>query len=340
MFSVSIIFFLTIMLSLPLTKYSKLPLLFPICLLIFAFGFRADFGNDYSSYHDLYSQYTSTNSWIGYEALFYRVLSAFHSFKLFVLAHTVLLCILIYIFIRTAGAGLSKPVFLAFLLLNPYIFLMHLSAMRQAIAIMLIAIAINTLFMAKSRIKSLILIFFATQFHLSALFGLLVYPAYLTRPWRVESVLLLGSLISGIVVLNLDSLLRNAAAIEPSLSVYSSYLNVDFTGSALGLLSSILIAILVIYIASESANVPHYVRSICVITMIASVHTFSVPYLARLVMYGEVFIPVLAALAFNSTRKLRKLILLLLIAYFVRYVRFFHSELYGPHYSHLGWSLP
>ena len=153
------------------------PLIWGSFVVLFAFSaLRYGYGNDYFSYLGIYN-YIKLNGWYDYyekNPLFILLNRFSPNFYIFVavtsLAFLVAIFVLIYRNVSPKYQGIAVLLFV----LNPYIFLTNLSAIRQATAMVVFVLAIY-FSMKKKIVPYILLILVASMIHTSAILLLPIY---------------------------------------------------------------------------------------------------------------------------------------------------------------------
>lgn len=157
-----------------------------VILFVFA-ALRYMYGNDYSSYYNWYDYVRNGGSSpFGPEVLFTLLYKLVPSFFVLIAMISAVYLLLVYLLISrnlpTEYAWISVFIFLV----NPYIFLMNLSALRQCLATCLFILAVDFSYQRKA-FKFCVLILIATLFHKSAF---ILFPLYFIandKPVRITT---------------------------------------------------------------------------------------------------------------------------------------------------------
>ena len=162
-------FFLIVINFLADIRYKKYFLILSFFLLFLFSAFLYDFGNDYMSYYSYFKNVKSGVSDVSIaETGFYYLCLIFPSFNLMLAFLSLVFFIVLYNLIKNTLPPNLYPFALFILLIDPYLFLMSLSAVRQTIAAMIFMIAV--FFALKKRyITYILLCLLAFVFHASAI---------------------------------------------------------------------------------------------------------------------------------------------------------------------------
>ena len=158
-----------------LKENTKKILLLPFAVLFIFAALRYDYGNDYMSYANIFKNLTryDYNLLIG-EELFVLLNKISPSYQVMLIVVSLFFLFMVY---KLISENVNIEYFgIAFLIfvINPYLFLVNLSAVRQSIAIALFIIAIEFAYKRKI-IPYIIFIAIATLFHNSAIVLLPIY---------------------------------------------------------------------------------------------------------------------------------------------------------------------
>ncbi len=199
-------------------KINKKSLLLISFILLFLFSaLRFEFGNDYNSYLNIYNivQITGENNYYSANPLFIFLNKISPTFQWFIAITSFIFLFAVYKLIKKNVSPEYHGIALLVFLLNPYIFIINLSAVRQGIAIALFIFAIHYA-IKRNPVPYIILILAAAMFHTSAIVLLPVY--FLVKPKKVSK----GFLIGFIIVLFV--LLLSSASFEWVLNMFQDFL--------------------------------------------------------------------------------------------------------------------
>lgn len=175
-------------------------LLFSFMLLFIFSALRDGFGNDYDSYKNIYDIIKATGEYSFYDdnPLFVLLNKISPTFQWFIAITSFIFLFAIYRLIKKNVEIEYHGLALLLFLLNPYIFLINLSSIRQSIALALFIFAIG--FAIKRKIMPyILLIFIASLFHTSAIvllpFYFLAKPKKVSRAFLIIFILVLALLI-------------------------------------------------------------------------------------------------------------------------------------------------
>ncbi len=172
---IHLIFFLVIILALPIfNKYYPF-YIFSFLSLVLVLSLRFEYGNDYSGYLLIHNMINNGQfAWGSTDILFKWVNQIVPNFELFIFMWSVFYIFTIYLLFKKALKVKEYWLGLSVLLINPYLLLIHLSSIRQTLALCCFVIAI--LFAKKRQFGGYcVAILVAAGFHSTAI---LLFPIY------------------------------------------------------------------------------------------------------------------------------------------------------------------
>lgn len=321
-------------------KNKKLCLKIAFGILIFFSAIRYDFGNDYFSYYRSFAAIMSGHLQFENEPMFTLLVKLFRNYYIFIAATSILTIIPIYFLIKNYVADNYKGLAVLIYCINPYLFLISLSSIRQMLALSFFIIALH--FSKEHKIiPYLIFIILATMCHISAI---ILLPFYLiANDKKVNRIQLI------VVVLILLILLFGNDAFERLLRYgldFFDNINYNYYSTRGGntLRATLLSAIWFIYIAMNinklSGNTLMFTK-LSLVGYIFSILAYKVSMFARISMYFEIFsiisIPMIMYQNNTSLRKSGKLFYivnkyilpsLIFTIYILRYYSFFTNPLW------------
>lgn len=315
--------------------------LFLSFFLLFVFSaLRYNFGNDYTSYQRWFEYIkiggkSPYGSQIGFTWL-NRIIPSYY----------LLLAIISFLFLWSVyhmiKANLDAELYgLAVFIftINPYLFLMNLSAIRQSIAIALFIIAVNCA-QKKQLVRYIILIAVAGLFHTSAI---VLFPFYfIINENKINKFFV--AIIAGLLILTFADEKFFNNTIQSILnffdnSQYEHYYS-DVQGNSLRatLLSSIYLIYVLLNINRLSGKKLLFSK-LYLISLILAIFEFRLSMLTRIQMYFDIFsiisLPSIFTHCYKNSRgtadKIFNVIIfptLIVIIYFLRYYSFFTNPLW------------
>ncbi|WP_238382807.1 EpsG family protein [Vibrio coralliirubri] len=307
---------------------------FSLVILFIFLAIRTDFGNDFESYrHTYYSLSMNLQAWGQNDKLFVYLNSISPTFEFFIFITSLIYIVTIGWFICTYLDNKYYSFSLFFLLINPYLFLIHASALRQMLAMCLVIFAFHFLINRKKLLYVLIILA-ASEFHPSAvaLLSLVVVP-FNKRPSTMLKVTLVFSLPIMLSSSVFSSLLGFILDFLPQYSHYES-------GEGNSLRSVLLSFIIFLFIlirmnTVDDKHVPFV--NMTLISSYLSLLAFNLGMLTRFAIYFDVFSIVGMPVLFSNLRKDKKAFLfglLVLAIYILRYYSFFTNNLWQPFFQY------
>lgn len=328
-----VIFAISLLFSLPNTR-RKVPFFLTLCTLFLFAALRYDFGNDYMAY---YSIHTAINNGLpshGQNDLLYKLLNLMiPNFFWFVAFTSLFYMIGIGYLIRINLKPTEYWFSMLILLLNPYLFLVHLSSMRQTLAIVIVIFAMEALALRKGVLFSL-LILLASGFHKSALVLLPLYFIINQRKIGKNAMLL----ILGLIVIMLgtpifDWIINLVLHYFPQYTVYYEY---GLKNSIRSTLISSFFLFLVLFNLDKLDGKEVVYGKLSLLSVSISVLSARLALLGRIGMYFAIFTIVTVPRIFSKiTNKNVRLVLfvVMMAIYLLRYFSFFSNPLWNESYS-------
>lgn len=312
-----------------------------ILLFVFA-ALRYNFGNDYPAYFENFLKVKAGLSVYGDQVLF-EWLNRYSPSYYFLIAVTSLFTIYtFYWLIRNYVSEKCWPMAMLILLINPYLFLMSLSAIRQTISMCLFIFSIHFAYKRKP-IPYFLLIAAASLFHTSALLLLPVY--FIANEKKFSKTFSAVTVFATVLLLVSSSLFSNI--IESMLSAidvsnYWYYYKQDEGNS---LRATLLSAVYFIYVV---INLPYLkgktlmFSKLYLLAAICALLSYKVSMITRVQQYFDIFsivsLPMIMEANLERCKGLRLMNvlnryifpLLILAIYVLRYYSFFTNPLWEP----------
>lgn len=336
------VFSFAVILPLVAKEHKKLAIGVSFVALFIFLAIRYDFGNDYSGYervHWIVQNKGMMSRWLTYRGCeAYSFLNfLFDDFYVMIAFISFLYCYIVYRLITNNCEKKYWALSVFVLTFNPYILLMHASALRQTMAILVFIVAVDFAY-RKKMIAYFCLIYVATLFHSSAV---ILYPVYflLCFDWK-ESFMLavltcaLMVIFSGGAVVNFISEISGDVIGE---GMTEHYIDASNTVRATVLSSLYLIFMLFAYPEAEGKDAI-YLR-LGIVSALCAVVALRVSMFTRIQMYFEIFTIVAIPVAFKSIKAPKFFLIsnelyrfswiaLLIIIYFLRVYSFFTNPLW------------
>ena len=315
-----------------------------ILLSLFAI-FRYNYGNDYNSYMKSYEIIKDGGVVFDNEILYTLLNKITPSFYLLIAITSLFFLFVIYRLVNKQLLGLYQGLAVVIFLINPYLFLLNLSSIRQCIAMCIFIIASKYL-QERNFFKYVLLIILASAFHLSAFVLILLYFFVNDKEMnKLQTVLLVGGmvflLIEGTVITRL---------IETGLSVFDNtdYLYHYSQGNTNSLRATLLTGVYFVYVAINLVHLKGY-KLICgklyLIGLFIGMLAIHFAMITRIQMYFDIFsiitIPSIIEYHINNPGKRWLRIInicvfpaLILTIYAARYYSFFSNPLWETFFNY------
>lgn len=328
----SSIFILNILVAFTRTNYLiKVSLIYSFIFIFLFLAFRVDYGSDYHAYEFIFNSIKKGISSHGQsDRLFYLFNLYLPDFRTFIVVTSFLYAVVIFY----AMYRWVKPKYyclgVCFLILNPYLFFIHTSAIRQTLAMLFFLIAV--IFIEKKNyFWFFIFVVLATGFHISAAILLLLVPviAFLKIPKvkvliPIIIIIAYGSFSGAFFFL--VSEITNAF-----LPLYVFYLANDVEASSRTFIISSFFLTLNTVALYKCDKDKLLISKLGFISAIISILYFSFPMISRLDIYFGLFsIFSMIHLIEKVQSRINKFALTFVVffLFFVRYVSFFNNEMW------------
>lgn len=323
-----------------LGRYKKAFLIFAFLCIFLFLSFRINFGSDYKAYLYYFLQiseggysYEEVGKEYGWFLINYLCRNI--TFPGLVALHALLYVISFYLLIVKTVS--SKFYWLAtfILIFDPDNMLIHLSAMRQSLAICFLIMGCLWLNgKKKNKLPSFISFLIAASFHISSLvFTVAYFFLILTRKGSVNKMKGLLILVSSVALFPISLMLISLFPIPQN---YSTYL--EETSSSIGIGFIITLFLFVFYLFNEKyIKSPDkiYIRSVEVGYFLTPIR-YGIPMFGRIIFYFSVFnivgFPILLQ---NIKKRNIKWIGMFVMIIFIlfRFFMFFQSDITGESYE-------
>jgi hypothetical protein len=319
----------------------KLPLSFILFTLFLIYSLRSNYGNDYESYNLIFKN-TKINhqfeikNYINFEGFFNILIYISPTYRFLIIIHSFLYFSILYYIIKFYIKN-NKVYFFMFFMINPYIFLIHMSALRQSLAILIFLIGCYYSFSKNNKIPLVLAIILSTMFHTSAIVLIILIPLFSilnseTTYKKILLIFILALLLPHINNLEIISDLLERLGFD-FLIRYKIYIEDSQTNSTSSVITKFIIFLGLSYLCILFKQEKCYVRNFALIASAIELAAYAMPMISRLAMYFEMFIPIMLANAMNKYRNGNIVCIILLIIYGLRYVNFFTDSIYAEPYS-------
>lgn len=227
------------------------------------------------------------------------------------------------------------------LLINPYLFLIHLSAFRQTLSICFVILAVYY-GIKKRAIFYFFLVLIASGFHQSALIMLPIYFLLTNKKLNVVKITTIVFLVFILLSTPLLGTLINWT-LDFFPSHYSSYYEEGLQNSLRSTLISSFFFFLILFNINKLEGQDLIYGKLSLIATIISLLAYKVSMISRIGMYFDVFLIVTIPVIFSKIKNVRLrtlLFVLMIFIYLLRYWSFFNNDIwidsYGTYQTILG----
>ena len=327
---VHLIFISALIFSIP-SLNKKIPFFFFTFAILYLFlALRYDYGNDYMSYLNIHTRINEgLPSWGQTDLLFYRLNLLIPNFDAFIALTSLFYIVTIWYLIKNNLVKNQYWFAVLILLINPYLFLVHLSGIRQTLAICFFIIAIS--FAVKRNIVLyIIFILLATGMHASAIVLLPLYLILTEKKFNKKHVII--TMIT-IAVLFLTPLFDIIAfkLLDYLPQHYETYYEQGAQNSLRATIISFFYVLLILLNLGKLEGRQIIYGKLSLIATIISVLAIRVSMITRIGMYFDIFLIITIPQIFNRIEKKNyKLILFFLLIgiYLLRYYSFFANPMW------------
>ncbi|ETT45158.1 putative polysaccharide polymerase protein [Paenibacillus sp. FSL R7-269] len=313
----------------------KLPFFYFTFAVLFLFlALRYNYGNDYLSYSLIHSALNSgISAWGENDILFKYSNILIYNFQWFIAVVSFFYILVIYQLIKKTILIENYWISVLILLINPYLFLVHLSGIRQTIAICFIIISV--FFLIKKRIiYYLLFIIIASGFHQSAIILLpmcfFINDRKIKKKWMV---IIVGFLLFIVFTPLLELIINQTYQIFPQ---YRHYVEEGNENSVRSTLISSFLFFFIIFNINKLEGKELIFGKLSLIATIISIAAFKISMITRFGMYFDIFmiitIPqILTKINVRANKQI--LFILIVLIYLLRYFSFFNNPLWHDAYS-------
>ena len=333
---VHIVFLLVLLCMIPQLNRKYPFYIFGFIILLLFMSLRYNYGNDYKSYENMH--YFTNNGYIisgESDYLFSKLMMLIKNFDLFILVISVFYLLVIFTLIKNNLSTKQYWFAIIILLSNPYLFLIHLSSLRQTLAICFFIIAV--VFAKKRKISMYILcVLLASGMHSSAIILLPLYfilnEKKFKSKWIIFTYILIFTLLftpffNVILNFSLDYLPKN----------YIYYINQGNQNSIRAtLISSFFLFLISFNLKKMNINEVIYAK-LSLLSAFLSVLSIKISMLTRVGMYFDIFLIItLPQIFMKIENKIYRLSLLMLLFFILllRYYSFFSNPTWASFRSY------
>lgn len=325
---------IVVIISIILAKIGKKGFYLSFLLLLLFMSLRYNFGNDYMSYLEGYELIKlGQNSHIGNSYLYKKLNIISPNFYFLITAISFFYLVVIFSFIKK-NLGYNRYWFSLLLLLgNPYLFFIHLSTIRQTLAILFFILSVDFIY-KKNFKKYFLLNLIGSEFHRSSI---ILIPLYfiittkkISRIAKIFIIIIVFFLLSDYLYIIIEKILIYFPG-------YKHYLEIpEKLGVRSVVISSFYVYFIFKYINKLNDQKMIYGKLYMIGTII-QILAFNIPMLTRIGMYFDIFMVVAIPQIFSIITSKREKIInfgMILLILLLRYVSFFNTPLWKSFFSY------
>lgn len=302
---------------------------FSFFVLFIFLALRYDYGNDYMAYYDIHTAINSGLSAWGESDILFKILNLLISnFYIFIAIISLFYIITIYFLIKD-NLKINQYWFaVLILLINPYLFIIHTSALRQTIAICFFIFAVNFVFKRKL-IMYIIFILIATGFHASAVILLPFYFILTESKINKKYIIIIYALLALLLLTPLFEIITNKI-LEYLPNHYLYYFKQGAQNSIRSMLISSFFFFLIIFNINKLHGKEIIYGKLSLIATTISLLAVKLSMISRVGMYFDIFLIITIPQIFvKINKKINKqfIFLIMITIYILRYYSFFANPL-------------
>lgn len=300
-------------------------------LILLFMSLRYGYGNDFFNYQELFNYYNwSFNYDFDFEYLYKLLNYISFDFQIIIIIQSVLFLFSFYILSRALKKNYCNTSIVgALVFFNPYLFLIHLSALRQSLAISVFVIFIALYLINKRFFCLIIACFIPALFHKAAL----IYTAIPFISMFMVHIFYFKPRNKFIMIFSVSTffLLILKYVMVGIFSKYAYYFELGYSQNiSVSLLIYIFMLSLVIYNAKPigiNTFAYDYVYALSFVGLICMIISLFIPMFSRITLFFDFFIPFLIASSRFSINKYI-VILLFVVFYILRNVSFINNDMW------------
>jgi hypothetical protein len=327
---VHLFFIVALLFTIPKLNKKYPFILFTYVILYVFLALRYDYGNDYMSYlnnHFLINNGITT--WGSDDFLFVILNLAVPNFYVLIALISLFYIVVIGYLINSNLKVRQYWFSVLILLINPYIFLIHLSSLRQTLAICFFVIAVN--FAIKRKIiPYLLFVLLASGMHSSAIILLPIYFILTDKPFNKKYQIIVIIVLGIFLTTPLFDLIANQV-LDYLPSHYQYYYNQGIQNTLRATLISSFFLFLVLFNIHKLKGKEIIYGKLSLIATMVSILAFRVSMMTRIGMFFDLFLIITIPQIFCRIEKkiYRQILFIILIGiYFLRYYSFFTNPLW------------
>jgi len=330
-----VIFFIAMLFTFPgLNK--RLPFyILTFCTLFLFLALRYDYGNDYMSYLNIHTLINASQQAWGNNNILFKYLNLLIPNFYLLIAFISLLYIFSVFYLVKSNVKVNLYWFsILILLLNPYLFLVHLSSIRQTIAICFFVFAIIFL-IKRNLVMYTVFVLISFGFHSSALVLLPLYFLINEKKIKKRWFMLIFLFLSIFLGTSLfETLIYKVLEFFPY--NYTYYFEQGLQNSLRSTLISSFFFFLILFNINKLEGKEIIYGKLSLIATLISLFAFKLSLITRIGMYFDVFLIVTLPLIFSKIKikAVRQILFIVIIViYVLRYVSFFNDPLWIDYYG-------
>lgn len=304
--------------------------IFTFFILFMFMALRYDYGNDYRSYFNIHTSINDgLTAWGSSDILFRTLNIAIPNFYIFIALISMIYLIMIWYLIKNNLKVNQYWFAVLLLLINPYLFLIHLSALRQTLAICLFVLSVNFL-IRKRLIPYVICILLASGFHASAIILMPMYFFLTEKPFKKKYVLITIIFLGVLLFTPLFDIVANKV-LDYLPNHYRYYYNQGLQNSIRASIISSFYLFLIAFNLPKLKGKEIIYGKLSLISTVLSVLAVKVSMITRVGMYFDLFLIITIPQIFSRIEKkvYRQILFMVLIGiYLLRYYSFFITPLW------------
>jgi transmembrane protein EpsG len=316
--------------------------LFTFATLFLFSALRYDYGTDYMEYYNIHTALNAgLPAWGQNDLLFKQINLWISNFYLLIALMSLFYILVIYNMIKKNLKIRYYWFAVLILIINPYLFLVQLSSIRQTLAICFFIIAINYAVKRNLLVYSL-LVLTATGFHASAI---ILFPIYFllndTKLKKRTFIVIISFLIFLLVTPVFDILANRLLEYMPQ--HYNLYYEQGLQNSIRSTLLSSFYFFFVLFNINKLEGREMIYGKLSLISTVIALLAFKVSMVTRIGMYFDIFLIITIPQIFLKIKsKLYRqvLFIMMIVIYLLRYYSFFThpswSQAYGIYRTILG----
>jgi hypothetical protein len=291
---------------------------------------RYDYGNDYMGYYEIHTLLNAgLPAWGANDFLFHKLNIAIPNFFVFIGLTSLFYIMSIWYLIKN-NLKINQYWFaILILLINPYLFLIHLSALRQTLALCFFIFAVNFAIKRKL-IPYIICILLATGMHASAILLAPLYFLLTEKPFN-KKYLFITFLVLGLFLFTPLFDITANKVLDYLPNHYRYYYNQGLKNSLRATIISSFYLFLVAFNLGKLKGKEIIYGKLSLISTILSVLAIKVSMISRVGFYFDLFLIITIPHIFSRIEKkiYRQILFIVLIGiYLLRYYSFFTTPLW------------